>query len=100
MGTKENASDRLPRTRGTAPIFEESHMETLKEKIRAAEWIGYRWARNHPSATAEEARLAADGIWPESRSGVLSYAFERGWAMAREGKVPEPYESPDEAGED
>ncbi|MDD5375430.1 hypothetical protein [Acidithiobacillus sp.] len=64
-------------------------METLKESILAAEWAGYRWALQHPDATADEFEDASEAYLPEHMSGVLAYAFERGWAMAREGKTPQ-----------
>jgi hypothetical protein len=69
---------------------EEKDMETLKERILAAEWAGYHWAKNHPGATAEQVAAACQEIWPESSAGVLIYAFERGWAMSQAGKAPEP----------
>ena len=65
-------------------------METLKESILAAEWTGYHWARQHPDATADQVEDACEAYFPGHLSGVLAYAFERGWAMAREGKTPQP----------
>ena len=65
-------------------------METLKENILAAEWAGYHWARLPPGAAAQEVADASIAYFPEHMSGVLAYAFERGWAMAHEGKTPQP----------
>ena len=70
-------------------------METLKESILAAEWAGYRWTLQHPDATADQVEDACEAYFPEHMSGVLAYAFERGWAMAREGKTPQPIHSDD-----
>ena len=70
-------------------------METLKERILAAEWAGYHWALQHPDATADELEDAREAYLPEHMSGVLAYAFERGWAMAREGKTPQSIHSDD-----
>lgn len=67
-------------------------MTTLKETLLAAEWAGYHWAMEHPDATSEDVENACDNYYPQAISGVLAYAFERGWAMAREGKTPEPME--------
>lgn len=64
-------------------------METLKESILAAEWAGYHWALQHQNASADEVVSASEAYFPEHMSGVLAYAFERGWAMAREGKMPQ-----------
>ncbi|MHB8211464.1 MAG: hypothetical protein ACYDDP_08985 [Acidithiobacillus sp.] len=64
-------------------------MGTLKESILAAEWAGYHWALQHLDATADEVEDACIAYLPEPMSGVLAYAFERGWAMAHEGKTPQ-----------
>ena len=65
-------------------------MEALKERILATEWASYRWALQYPDATADEVEDACEAYFPEHLSGVLAYAFERGCAMAREGKTPQP----------
>ncbi|MBE7563070.1 hypothetical protein H7F10_08920 [Acidithiobacillus sp. HP-6] len=67
-------------------------MTTLKERLLEAEWAGYHWAMEHPDATREDVENACDNYYPQAISGVLAYAFERGRAMAREGKTPEPME--------
>lgn len=64
----------------------------IKQQILEAEWAGYRWGMNHPTATPEEREQAADAKYSNINSGVLSYAFERGAVMALEGKQPEDLE--------
>ena len=70
-------------------------MGTLKESILAAEWAGYRWALQHLGATADEVEDACIAYLPEHMSGMFAYAFERGWAMAHEGKAPQAIHSDD-----
>ena len=41
--------------------------------------------RNRYVSPADEVEDACEAYFPEHMSGVLAYAFERGWAMAREG---------------
>jgi len=63
-------------------------MESLKQQIMKAEWQGYRWALEHPQADVDAVEAACYALYPEISAGVLLYAFERGFAMARAGQKP------------